>query len=142
MTISKRHEIKHLTNLHTFFKQKAGKRFGMFPACCSLEIFLLRNLYGYGKLTFGIDVVYNSIQGATVRMEYLRQTIGSAKLSGIFDLPLMLRDKRVEVIILPAEDNSSEAQKPKRKLGFVKLPPLPESFFDPLPEDEIKAWGL
>jgi len=75
-------------------------------------------------------------------MEYLRQTIGSAKLCDVFDLPLALRDKVVEVIILPADDNISETPKPKRQLGFVKVPPLPESFFDPLPEEEIQAWGL
>ncbi|MCL1884400.1 MAG: hypothetical protein FWF81_11715 [Defluviitaleaceae bacterium] len=36
------------------------------------------------------------------------------------------------------------AEKPKRQLGFLKdkLPPLPDSFFDPLPEEDLKAWGL
>lgn len=29
-----------------------------------------------------------------------------------------------------------------RPLGFLKgkLPPLPDSFFDPLPEEELQAW--
>jgi len=75
-------------------------------------------------------------------MEYLRQTIGSAKLSHIFDLPPALRDKRVDVIILPAEDNAVEQPKPKRQLGFIKAPPLPKSFFDSLPEEELQEWGL
>jgi len=78
-------------------------------------------------------------------MEYLRQTIGSDKLSGIFDLPPALRDKKVEVIILPAEENVSEKPKPqKRQLGFLKdkVPPLPDSFFDPLPEEELQLWGV
>ena len=75
-------------------------------------------------------------------MEYLRKTIGSAKLSSIFDLPMALRNKIVEVIILPAEENMAETIKTKRPLGFVKVPPLPESFFDPLPEEEIQAWEL
>jgi len=30
----------------------------------------------------------------------------------------------------------------KIKLGFVKGSPLPDSFFDPLPEEELQAWGL
>ena len=30
----------------------------------------------------------------------------------------------------------------KRNLGFMDVPPLPESFFDPLPEEELQAWGL
>ena len=76
-------------------------------------------------------------------MEYLRQTIGSAELNNIFKLPQSLRNKWVEVIILPAENNDiTEKPKPKRQLGFVDVPPLPESFFDPLPEEELQAWGL
>jgi prevent-host-death family protein len=35
----------------------------------------------------------------------------------------------------PVEKNT------KRQLGFVKCT-LPESFFDPLPEEELTAWGL
>ena len=76
-------------------------------------------------------------------MEFLRKTIGSAALSEVFDLPLALRDRKVEVIILPAEENTEETQRPKRRLGFVKgVPPLPNSFFDPLPEEELQLWGL
>ena len=32
----------------------------------------------------------------------------------------------------------------KRQLGFLKdeIPPLPDSFFEPLPEDDLQAWGL
>ena len=32
----------------------------------------------------------------------------------------------------------------KRRLGFLKdkVPPLPDSFFDPLPEEDLHAWGL
>ena len=77
-------------------------------------------------------------------MEYLRQTIGSSELSGIFNLPQALRNKKVEVIILPAEDNVPEQPKREIKFGFLKdkVPPLPDSFFDPLPEEELQAWGL
>ena len=75
-------------------------------------------------------------------MEYLRQTIGSFKLSGIFDLPPALRDKKVEVIILPAENDIEEESDFKCQLGFLDIPPLPDSFFDPLPEEELQAWGL
>jgi len=48
----------------------------------------------------------------------------------------------VEVIILPAEDSEVEPVKQKLRLGFVKGPPLPESFFEPLPEEELQVWGL
>ena len=77
-------------------------------------------------------------------MEYLRQTIGSAELSEIFNLPPSLRNKKVEVIILPAEDNLTEEPNYSVKLGFLKdkIPSLPDSFFDPLPEEDLQAWGL
>ena len=76
-------------------------------------------------------------------MEYLRQTIGSAKLSGIFELPPTLRDKKVDVIILPAENDIGLQPKLKRQFDFVdNVPPLPDSFFDPLPEEELEEWEL
>ena len=33
---------------------------------------------------------------------------------------------------------------PKRQLGFLKdkVPTLPSSFFDPLPEKDLQAWGV
>jgi hypothetical protein len=77
-------------------------------------------------------------------MEYLRQTIGSAELDGIFDLPPQLRNRRVEVIILPADSLVAEPNEPKRKrqLGFWDGPELPDSFFEPLPDEDLQAWGL
>ena len=42
-----------------------------------------------------------------------------------------------EIRILPI----SEPKNNKRLLGFVDGN-LPESFFDPLPEEELKLWGL
>ena len=75
-------------------------------------------------------------------MEYHRQTISSNMLNDVFDLPPSLRNKKVDVIILPADDNTVDKPKTKRKLGFVEAPPLPDSFFDPLPEEELQLWGL
>ena len=75
-------------------------------------------------------------------MEYLRQTISSAELSSIFDIPLELRNKRVEVIILPAENDIPKKKKHEVRIGFLEGPPLPDSFFDPLPEEDLQAWGL
>ena len=48
--------------------------------------------------------------------------------------------KRVFITIL---DDAPEAEikNQKRKLGFV-AGHLPDSFFDPLPEEELQAWGL
>ena len=75
-------------------------------------------------------------------MEYLRQTVVSDKLSAIFNLPASLQNKKVEVIILPAKDDVEDIFKAKRQIGFLKGAELPESFFDPLPEEELKAWGM
>ena len=77
-------------------------------------------------------------------MEYIRQTIDSYKLYDIFAIPHSLRDKLVEVIILPTENTYAAAQKREIKFGFIqdKVPPLPHSFFDPLPEEELQLWGL
>ena len=80
-------------------------------------------------------------------MEYIRQTIGSNKLSGIFEIPPTLRNKQVEVIILPVKPVENEGEeKPNGKacrIGcYPDLPELPDSFFDPLPEEDLQAWGL
>ena len=76
-------------------------------------------------------------------MEYLRQTIGSAELSGIFEIPPALRNRKVQVIILPAEDATPEELNPKKRpLGFAKGAEIPDSFFEPLSEEELQAWGL
>ena len=51
----------------------------------------------------------------------------------------------VETAPVSTDDSTAEPQKPKhkRRLGFVtEVPPLPESFFDPLPEEELQLWGL
>ncbi len=38
--------------------------------------------------------------------------------------------------------NDDEVKPPKRRLGrFQGLFELPESFFDPLPDDELEAWN-
>ena len=77
-------------------------------------------------------------------MEYLRQTVNSSELNNIFNnLPPSLRNKRLEVIILPAENNDTdEKSKSKRPLGFAKGAEIPDSFFEPLSEEDLQAWGL
>jgi len=75
-------------------------------------------------------------------MEYIRQTISSNKLIGIFNIPLALRDKEVDVIIVPAGNDVGEKPNCKCNLGFWDGPKLPDSFFDPLPEEDLQAWGL
>ena len=79
-------------------------------------------------------------------MEY-RQTIGSAELSGVLNLPPMLRNRQVDITVVPAASKAvNEEPKPKRQLNLDflagKVSKLPDSFFDPLPEEELQAWEL
>lgn len=47
------------------------------------------------------------------------------------------------ILLWPIMDKKAlEEQKKGLQLGFLNLPPLPESFFDPLPEEDLQAWGL
>ena len=77
-------------------------------------------------------------------MEYISKTISSTELSGIFEIPPMLRDRKVQVIILPVEDDANVSEGPNYalKLGFAKGAEIPDSFFEPLSEEELQLWGL
>lgn len=77
-------------------------------------------------------------------MDYVRQTMSSADLSAFIELPPTLRDTKVEIIVLPVDTDVASKPKKKFQLDILKgkVPPLPDSFFDPLPEEELKAWGL
>ena len=52
--------------------------------------------------------------------------------------------QRIVITILQDKQNTDENQPPKRKrnIGFLAGPPVPDSFFDPLPEEELELWGL
>ena len=73
-------------------------------------------------------------------MSHFTKSVDSNTLITVFDLPEELRNRIVRVVIVPDEETTLE--KPKRKLGLLPGPELPDSFFDPLPEEELKAWGL
>jgi len=76
-------------------------------------------------------------------MEYLRQVVGGDKLSAVFDIPQMFRNRKAEVIILFSEEFSEDISKTnKRPIGFAKGAEIPDSFFEPLPEDELQLWGM
>jgi len=76
-------------------------------------------------------------------VECVRQTISGNALRGVINIPPTLYNKRVEVIVLPLEDIAEEKPNSnKRQLGFWDGPPLPDSFFEPLPEEELQAWGM
>jgi hypothetical protein len=50
----------------------------------------------------------------------------------------------VESAPTSADRRTTEAPSPNYalKLEFLDGPPLPDSFFDPLPEEDLQAWGL
>ncbi|MCL2224736.1 MAG: hypothetical protein FWB96_07200 [Defluviitaleaceae bacterium] len=76
-------------------------------------------------------------------MNYIRQVVGGDKLANVFDIPQMFRNRKAEVIILFSEELSEETPKAtKRPIGFAKGAEVPDSFFEPLPEEELELWGM
>jgi hypothetical protein len=75
-------------------------------------------------------------------MEFLRQTVSSADLSGILSLPPSLFNRRVQVIVLPDEAPAMEQPNYKCNIGIAKGAEVPDSFFEPLPEEDLQAWGV
>ena len=53
-------------------------------------------------------------------MEYLRETVNSDMLSSLFDLPASLRNRDVEVIILPFDTENKVKPKLKSAKGCLK----------------------
>ena len=51
-----------------------------------------------------------------------------------------------ESVFASVEDANDVTAPPKYgiRIGFLKgvIPELPDSFFDPLPEEDLQAWGL
>ncbi|MDR1321465.1 MAG: hypothetical protein LBK56_08595 [Gracilibacteraceae bacterium] len=67
-------------------------------------------------------------------MDYLRQTVDSDKLTGVFDLPDVLRGRKVDVIILPVQETYTL---PKKRGAFGCL----RQFANPsLMDAEGDAW--
>ena len=76
-------------------------------------------------------------------MEFLRQTVSGATLNDFIPLPPLLRNKKVQIIVLPAVENDiEETPNYKCNVGFAKGAEIPDSFFEPLPEEDLQAWGL
>ena len=82
-------------------------------------------------------------------MEYVSQTLSGAELNNFIKLPPLLRNRRVQIIVLPAEGSIEENIKNEAEINYKcnigccpELPELPISFFEPLPEEDLQAWGL
>ena len=76
-------------------------------------------------------------------MEYIRQVVDGDKLAAVFDIPQIFRNRKAEVIILFSEEIAEDIPKTdKRPIGFAKGAEVPDSFFKPLPEEELQLWGM
>jgi hypothetical protein len=93
-------------------------------------------------------VIIKKTNEGSEKMEFVHQTIGSSALDGIIEIPPKLRDREVQIIILPIESNMAKELKQedmrgyKLNMGFLPGPEIPDSFFEPLPEEDLQAWGL
>jgi hypothetical protein len=68
-------------------------------------------------------------------MDYLRQTVDSDKLTGVFDLPNVLRGRKVDVIILPVQETYILPKKKGMAFGCLR------QFANPsLMDGEGDAW--
>ncbi len=73
-------------------------------------------------------------------MEALRKVIDKSEAEIHLNLPENLRGKRIEIIILPVEEEETKPE--KRKLGLLKDKiQFSDSFFDPLPNDILEGFG-
>ena len=74
-------------------------------------------------------------------MDFVRQTIDGAELNRIINLPPMLRNTQVEVIVLPiVTAESVNVNNAKRPIGFARGAEVPDSFFEPMSEEELQLW--
>ena len=60
---------------------------------------------------------------------------------------IKLPEKKRMVITIFDDMQNTDGAEPggsvkKRNIGFMEGPPLPDSFFDPLPEEELELWGM
>ena len=76
-------------------------------------------------------------------MEFIRQTVSGVALNNFIALPAALRNRNVQVIVLPAPDDvPAETPNYSCNIGFARGADVPDSFFEPLPEEDLLAWGL
>ena len=72
-------------------------------------------------------------------MEYVHEKVNGAELNDFISLPPLLRNKMVQVIVLPAlDDNINEMSNCECNIGFAKDTEISDSSFEPLPEEISK----
>jgi len=69
-------------------------------------------------------------------MSELVLNISGEKIASFVDLPREFRDAMLRITITRAEEEPNYAL----NLGFLDLPPIPDSFFEPLSEEELALW--
>jgi hypothetical protein len=97
--------------------------------------------------SFSSDNDIMSIKGfMVIGVEYVRKTVDSKIFEGLLDLPKGLKDRKVEVIILPFDDgsgnnagNSAENGAGKKKSADGIFSQYANPSLVPLEQD---AWGL
>jgi len=52
---------------------------------------------------------------------------------------VLVKESDGVIMIMPVKE---DIEPQKRLLGFAKGAEVPDSFFDPLSEEELQAWGL
>jgi prevent-host-death family protein len=75
----------------------------------------------------------------TVNMQEAKTQLSKLVKLTINGEEVIIANRGVPVVRLVPYDRPK-----KRELGFLKgkVPDLPDSFFDPLPEEELELWGL
>ena len=76
-------------------------------------------------------------------MAFVRKTVSGAALNNLIALPAALRNRSVQVIVLPAPvDVPAETPNYSCNIGFARGADIPDCFFEPLAEEDLLAWGL
>ena len=77
-------------------------------------------------------------------MEAIRAVYDGSNFNLQQPIPIQGHYEVIITFIQPIPVQQVETTKREIKLGFLKdkLPPLPDSFFEPLPEEELQLWGL
>ena len=72
---------------------------------------------------------------------FLRQAVRSQGIP--FEISSISNSDAVQAMQKP-DKKATKEQRREINFGFLKdkVPPLPDSFFDPLPEEELQAWEM
>ena len=74
---------------------------------------------------------------------FLKQTVRAKNLPFVLGTTY-LNPSEPQSPLLPTENNDKIHDEPNYalRLGFAKGAEVPDSFFEPLPEEELQLWGL